>query len=223
MVDVSKKVVITDGNKDWYHAQRLDRAVKALQRNKFDAFWVDTIEEATKRVLEMIPADATVGIGGSMTVREIGLFDALVNRGNPLQQHWQQGLTLEEEMSIRRAQLNCEYFLASSNAVTLEGELVNTDGTGNRVAAMFFGPKHTIVIAGRNKLVENIQEGIWRIKNVAAPMNSKRYNSKTPCGITGHCGECHGGPRMCNVTTIIEHKPNRIHLTVVLVNEDLGY
>ncbi len=224
MVDVrNSKTIKTDANKEWYHIQRLERAVKALQKKKFDAFWVETAEEATQRALEIIPAGAMVGIGGSMTIREIGLFDALTERGNPLQQHWLPGITPEEELAIRKAQLSCEYFLASSNAVTMEGELVNTDGAGNRVASMFFGPKHSIVIAGRNKLVENVQEGIWRIKNVAAPMNSKRYNSRTPCGITGHCDECNGTPRMCNVTTIIEHKPNRIELTVILVNEDLGY
>lgn len=208
----------------WHNEQTLERAVKALVRNEFDACWVPTRQDACARVLAMIPAGARVGIGGSWTIRQIGLLHALQARGtNPIAQHWLPDLSHEEDMAIRMEHLNCDVFLTSSNAVTVDGQLVNIDGAGNRVGAMAFGPKRTILIAGVNKLVRDVAEGIWRTKNVAAPRRAHNLGSKTPCATTGVCQECHSPSRLCRVTVIIERKPLKSDITIMLVNEELGY
>ena len=212
-----------DPNRNWFNEQRLQRTIDALAKHGFHATWVSTAREACRRVLEMIPEGAEVGIGGSVTVRQIGLLDDLAGRGHCIVEHWKPNLSREEQLAIRRAQMNAEVFLASSNAVTEEGELVNIDGAGNRVNAMIFGPGKVIVIAGVNKIVSNVTAGIWRVKHVAAPMNAKRMGLKTPCGATGVCNESDSPARQCRVITIIERRPALTDLNVVLVNEELGF
>jgi L-lactate utilization protein LutB len=212
-----------DAHAKWAGRQRLELAAKALTKHGFSTVVVETKEEAAAKVLEMIPAGAKVGIGGSITVRELGLVDALGARGNTVYQHWKPGLTREEEMAIRRAQLTSDVFLASSNAVTLSGELVNIDGVGNRVASEFFGPGKIILIAGVNKITKDVTDGIWRTRNIAAPANGHRLNIKTPCGVAGYCNDCDSPERFCRVLVVLERQPSRSDITVVLVNEDLGY
>ena len=143
-----------------------------------------------------------------------------------LADHWkarQGGAWQEEVMEIRRAHLNSDIFITSTNAVTETGELVNIDGTGQRVAAMIFGPKKVVVVAGVNKITGDLEEGLWRTSNVAAPMNARRLHSKTPCVETGECDDCVAPGRICGITTIIHRRPSRIPFTVVLVGEKLGY
>lgn len=205
--------------------ERIERTMAALERQGFSTLFVSSREEALKKVLGMIPPDAEVGIGGSVTVREVGLVEALINRGNSVAQHWQKGLSPEERSSILRQELNSDWFVTSSNAVTEEGELVNTDATGNRVAAMIFGPGKVLVLAGSNKIVRDTAEAVRRIKVVAAPLNARRLERRTPCASTGRCSEekCQPSERICNVTTIMSRKPVGADITVVLVGEELGY
>jgi len=172
-------------------------------------------------VLSLIPSDANVGIGGSVTLREINLIDALAARGNTVFQHWQQP---EERVStVMRKQLTSDIFLASSNAVTEDGKLVNIDKAGNRVAAMIFGPKKVVLVVGMNKIVKDVEEGIQRARNVAAPMNARRRGDKTPCATTGVCTDCDAPDRLCRVITIMEKKPSRSDISVILVGEELGF
>jgi len=210
----------------WYWEKRIERTLEALKRNGFDAVHVPDGKAAVSRVLELIPEDALVGIGGSVTLREIGLLEALERRGNTLANHWQarqRGATAEETQRIRRQQINSDAFVTSTNAVTEKGELINVDGAGQRVAAMIFGPKKVIVIAGINKIVGDIDEGIDRVRELAAPMNAKRLNLKTPCAVTGVCSDCDSKDRICNVTSIIQKMPWGADITVVLVGQSLGY
>jgi len=137
----------------------------------------------------MTPKGAKVGVGGSVTIREIGLVKALVERGNPMADHWRSDLSREELKEVRRSQPTSEVFLSSSNAVTMDGKLLNADGTGNRVAAMIFGPRKVIIVAGVNKIVKDVDEGLRRIRNVASPMNANHLGYKSPCGLTGICAE----------------------------------
>lgn len=207
--------------KTWYMDQKIQRTLVALKKNGFQTFFVSTRAEALDKVLSLIPSNADVGVGGSITLREINLIDALTARGNTVFQHWLQ--PEENVMAIMRKQLNSDVFLASSNAVTEDGKLVNIDKAGNRVAAMMFGPKKVILVVGINKIVNDLDEGIRRARNVGAPMNARRRGDKTPCATTGVCTDCEASDRLCRVITVMEKKPSRTDVTVILVGEELGF
>ncbi len=161
-------------------------------------------------------------MGGSRTVDSLGVVPELEAKGCQIYWHWR-AQTPAEAKELRRAQLTADVFLASSNAVTEDGRLVNIDGTGNRVAAMVYGPHKVILVCGRNKVVPDLEAALDRIHNVAAPPNARRLNTGTPCGLTGRCNDCDSPGRMCAVTVIIERCPRETDLKVVLVKEDLGY
>ena len=210
----------------WHEGLKVENALSSLRKNGFEAFYFSTPEEAVSKVSDMVPEGALVGIGGSITLREMGLLKSLEEKGVELADHWTArhgGATREEIMRIRRQHLNSDIFITSTNAVTETGELVNIDGTGQRVAAMIFGPKKVIVVAGVNKIAGDLDEGIWRASNVASPMNAKRLSGKTPCTVTGECEDCDSPERICNITTIIHRRPRETDVTVILVGMELGY
>ncbi len=215
-------VKIMSDSKQWHMETIIQRTLEALENNGFTVEYAANIVQATEAILNMIPTTALVGVGGSITVRELGLVQALQARGNPVAQHWGD-YSPAERMKIRRQQLTADIFLTSSNAITEKGQLVNVDGAGQRVAAMIFGPEKVIVVAGINKVVMDLNAAIDRINNVAAPINAKRLNRKTPCATTGICSDCESTERICNIMTIIEKKPLLTDFTVVLVGEALGY
>jgi len=209
----------------WHSQKIVEIALNSLRKNGFTAYYVASKEEALKKTLEMIPSDAKIGIGGSVTIREIGLPKALRERGNLLADHWQPGLSKEEVIEVRRSQLTSDVFLSSSNAVTMDGKLLNADGTGNRVAAMIFGPPKVIIVTGINKIVKDAEEGLRRIRDVASPMNANRLGRNSPCGLEGTCVEdqCEPPERLCNIITILERRPDLTDITIILVGETLGY
>jgi len=212
--------------REWHEKLSVESTLSALERNGFDVRFYPTAEEALAGVLELVPEGAKVGLGGSVTLREMGLVDALEARGVAVANHWKagrEGASPEEVLEIRRAHINSDVFITSTNAVTETGELVNIDGTGQRVAAMIFGPKKVIVVAGVNKITGDLEEGLWRASNVAAPMNARRLHPKTPCAETGECSDCVAPGRICGITTIIHRRPSKTPFTVVLVGEKLGY
>ena len=206
---------------------RLARTKRALERNDFEVFIASTRKDAVQKVLALIPADAAVGVGGSVTIRELGLMEALTERGNRVVHHWQPNVSVENWLPYMVEAHDSDVFLCSTNAVTEDGKLVNADSTGNRVASMIFGPDEVIVVAGRNKVAKDVGGGLKRLKEVAGPLNAKRHNLvELPCVTTGVCTDCDSSKRICRVTTIIERAPNRVrkpHMTVVLVNKDLGF
>jgi L-lactate utilization protein LutB len=200
--------------------------VSALNVNGFDAYYEKTLEDALAKTLSFVPSEALVGLGGSVTLREMGVPDILRKRGNRVADHWdarRNGASHDKIREIRMQHLNSDVFLTSTNAVTEDGQLINVDGGGQRVAAMIYGPKRVIVVTGVNKIVGNIDEGIWRARNVTAPMNTKRLSRKTPCVETGVCGDCDSSDRICNATTIIHRRPRDTEIIVILVNKELGY
>jgi hypothetical protein len=199
------------------------QTVEALQKNRFNAVFYETSQDALEKLLEIIPPDATVGVGGSWTLIQLGLVEKLEERGNTVYCHHKPGLSPEEVLEIRRKQLTCDVFLTSTNAITEDGRLVNTDATGNRVAAMVFGPKKVIILAGTNKIVKNLDDAQDRIRTTAAPMNNKRLNRPNPCVKTGHCVDCQGPTRLCNVTTVLHKRPPASDIHVWIVGEELGY
>ncbi len=209
--------------KEWHNETLAAKTVEALRKNNFQAAYYQTGPEAVAAILKLIPADATVGVGGSATVGELGLTDQLALRGNTVFNHNQPGLDPEQKLEMRRKQLTCDVFLTSANAITRDGRLVNTDGTGNRVAAMIFGPKQVIVVAGINKIAGDLAAAEKRIQTQAAPLNNKRLNLANPCVKTGECMDCQGPTRICNVTTVMHRRPSLTAMQVIIVGEDLGY
>ena len=205
----------------------LSRTREALERNQFKVLVALSKKDAVEKVLELIPFDAKVGVGGSMTIRELGLIEALTRRGNRVVHHWIPDVPFSDWLPFMMEAHNSDVFLCSSNAVTEDGKLVNIDSTGNRVASMIFGPKKVIVIAGKNKIVKDVDAGLKRLKRVAGPLNAKRHNLvELPCVITGLCTDCNSPKRICRVITILERAPNRVrspNITVVLVADELGF
>lgn len=204
-----------------YYKMLGEKLKKALEKNGFCVKVVSSPKEALETAIHMIPRDAAVGVGGSVTVRQIGLVDELKKRGNPLYAHWE--AEPKQSSQIRKKELTSDVFITGTNAITLDGKLVNIDGVGNRVAAMMYGPGKVIVIAGVNKGVESVEDAIKRIKNVASPQNALRLGRSLPCAKTGKCHDCDSPERMCSITTIIEKKPPETDITIILVEDELGY
>ncbi len=213
-------------SREWVLQKRVERTLAALGKNGFDAMYAPTREEAVAKVLDLVPEGALVGVGGSVTVRELGILEILKSRGNKIADHWEahsKKLAPEQVMKIRKLLLSSDVLLTSTNAVTEAGRLVNTDHAGQRVAAMIFGPKKVIIVAGVNKIVRDVDEALERIRNTAAPMNAKRLNLTVPCTVSGVCSDCDSKDRICNVTAIIERRPVHTDVIIVLIGEMLGY
>ena len=208
--------------REW-HAETIGhKVVEALKKNRFQAEYVSTANEARQRVLELVPGNGSVGLGGSVTIAKLNVIEELNSRGNLILNHSAPGLSPEEKIEVRRKQLTCDCFLTSTNAITSDGKLVNVDGTGNRVAAMIFGPKQVLVVAGINKIVKDVDSALERIEQFTAPINNYRLNLPNPCTKTGVCMDCESGTRICNVTTIMRKKPSVTNITVLIVGEELG-
>ncbi|MCQ1531009.1 lactate utilization protein [Lutispora saccharofermentans] len=201
--------------------KRIEDTIKALNKNNFKARFFEDSDTAVKTLLEDIKETDSIGIGGSMTITELGLPKLLIERGNKVFFHWLE--TTPESMDNARVNASrADVYLTSTNAFTERGHLVNIDGVGNRVTSMIFGPKKVYIICGINKLTENLDKAIERIKENAYK-NARRLNLKTPCAITGKCNDCDSPQRMCSVTTILEKKPSKIDIEIIIINKSLGY
>lgn len=207
----------------WHNETLGKSACGALKKNGFDADYVASGGEALARVAGFVRPGMKVGIGGSMSLAAIGASARVREMGAEVLDHNAPGLDAARKLEIRRAQLTCDVFLSSSNAVTLEGEIVNVDGAGNRVAALTFGPKKTVVVVGTNKIVRDVDEAFDRIETYASPMNNKRLNQPNPCVKTGQCEDCHGDTRICRVYQILRRRPSLADFTVIVVGESLGF
>ena len=200
----------------------IQKTIERLQKNGMEAFYYPTAREAKEEILKRIPREAKVGVGGSVTLREIGLLEELNKRGQEVYDHWQTH-SKEERIAVGKRQQRSDYFLTSTNALTLDGKLVNVDATGNRITSMIFGPEKVIVVTGVNKIVLNLEEGLARLKKVAAK-NCQRRKDPTPCAKDLICRDCDSPGRLCRVTTIIERKPLGLkEFSVFLIGEELGY
>jgi hypothetical protein len=196
--------------------------IKALSKRHMDGHFFHTSQEAVEFINQLIIEESTISWGGSMTLSEIGLFDSLKQRNlNLLDRSTKK--TPEEINQLYRDVFSADHYLMSTNAITLDGKLVNIDGNGNRVAALIFGPKQVIVVAGMNKVALNERAAIERVHNIASPPNTVRLNKNTPCATTGYCNDCLSDDCICSHTVITRNSrhPNRIQ--VILIGEDLGY
>ena len=209
--------------------QEIQQLIGRLARNNIPAYYVEDRAEAREVVLSMIPKGAVVGYGDSLTLRQIGVVDALERGPYAFLNPWKPGNTVEENIRLKRRALTSDVFVTGTNALTLDGKIVNVDGHGNRVAAMLFGPDAVIVVVGINKVVRDLDEAMERIRHQAAPLNVARhteFDPMPPCGITGACSDCSSPWRICNKTVIIERQYANDRydpvLSVIIVGEELG-
>jgi L-lactate utilization protein LutB len=209
--------------RDWYYMTRMKAVKRELERNGMRAYIAGNSAQARKKALALLKKGASVGLGGSRSVAEIGLLADLREGKYDLNDQYVASLSKTESMRRRKQGLAAEYFISGSNAVTEDGKLVNVDGLGNRLAAFCFGPDKVIIIVGRNKIVPDVEAALHRVRNVAAPMNARRLGLNTPCARTGRCGDCQSPQRICSVTLIIEKQKIKDRMHVILVNEDLGF
>ncbi len=209
-----------------YWQKHLAELKETLTANNFEVFVAADAKEAGKIVLEeILPALAprSVAWGGSTTFTATGLYEILKDRKDlRVVDQYQKNLTPEQNIEIRRQELLVDLFFTGANAVTEDGQLVNLDGTGNRVAALTFGPKNVIVLVGRNKVTPDLEAAMVRVKNFAAPANAIRLQKQTPCAKTAYCEECSGPGRICNTWTITEKSNPKGRIKVILINQDLG-
>lgn len=212
-----------DDHLRWQHSLLLEKAASSLRLHGFQTVVVENRGDALSFLLHESNLAETVGLGGSMTLTEIGLAPQLEALGKKVLIHGRSGLSAAERRAVMQEQLNCDLFFTSTNAVTLDGILVNIDATGNRVCAMAFGPSRVWVVTGRNKIVADTSAALKRIREFVAPPNARRLAFKTPCATSGFCSDCDSPERICRITTIIERKPRATEIGVCLINEDLGY
>ena len=206
----------------WFQEKQVERTINALKKNNFEALFVPNSKAALEEVMKRIPDGATVGIGGSVTLTQLGLQEALEKRGIHLIWPFQQAKNEEERLRLIQKSFSADVFLASTNAITEDGKLFNVDASGNRVGAMFIGPKKTIIVSGVNKIVKDLDAAEKRLKELVAPQNAKRLKRKTPCAETGVCADCSSPDRICNIYVTLAKRPSRTDIVIILVGEKLG-
>ena len=208
--------------RELYYDKRGNILVKNLKNRHFDAVYCKTKEEALKQALEWIPEGSLVGWGGAFSAQQIGLT-AAVSNGNYRALDRDKSKTAEEREEIARACLGADVFLTGANALSLDGQMVNIDGNGNRIAAIIYGPKNVLVIAGMNKVMDSLEAAIDRARTVAAPINQQRFGLNNPCNVTGVCGDCKSETCICNHIVVTRHCRPAGRIKFILVGEDLGF
>jgi len=200
---------------------KVKKTLKALEKHGFKTAYAKDRKEACKKILEMSEGCASVGVGGTATVRSTGVVEALGERGLDVFDHWVVKNPVDQ-LAVRKSQMTADLFLTGSNAVTMTGELVNMEGVGNRTNGMTFGPKKVIVVAGANKIVPDIQAGLERIEKIAGPKRAAELKMRTPCAKSGECSDCNVEERICRITVIHNRRPLLTDVTVMIVGEELG-
>lgn len=198
------------------------KVIKNLARRNIEAFYCPTAREAVEKVLEMIPQGSSITWGGSMSIRDIGIPAALADAGKYEVYDRDKAPDRAAATEIYLKAFTCDYYLSSANAITEDGVIVNIDGTGNRVAAITFGPRNVIFIIGMNKLTQDTDSALARARSLAAPVNTARFDIQTPCKIDGVCHNCLSDDCICNYIHYLRHSPKGKH-KVILVGESIGY
>ncbi|MFH0856945.1 MAG: lactate utilization protein [bacterium] len=202
----------------------MDKKIKEVFLSKnINLIFVADKSEACEKILNIIPENASIGYGGSATLTEIGILDKIRNGNYKLYDRSKVEKYTPEFNELNHNAQHADYFLAGSNAITRDGKIVNKDRTGNRVSSLIFGPKKVIIAVGKNKLVDNLEAALKRIETVAAPRNAKKIGVNTPCVKLGYCVDCNSPERLCCNTVIIERQVKPDRMTVVLIDEDLGF
>ena len=206
--------------KQAYYTKRAEILVNNFQSRGFEAYYCENREDALNKALELIPKGATVGWGGAMSAQQIGLLDAMNNGEYNAIDRDKAPNPAAREQAMRDCLL-ADVFITGANALSMQGQMVNIDGNGNRVAAIVYGPRSVVVIAGMNKVMDTLEAAVVRARTVAAPMNKQRFPLKTPCEVTGVCGNCKA-EGICNQILITRNCKPAGRIKVILVGEELG-
>lgn len=209
--------------KKTYYETAAKTIINKLSYRRMKGYYCTTAAEAKALVMELVTPGSKVSFGGSVTLTETGIADALRSRKDLTLYDRSTCTTPEEIKEVYRNSFFCDSYLMSTNAITLDGELINIDGTANRVAALCYGPDQVIVVAGINKIVSDIDSGYKRVKDIASPQNALRLERQTPCAANGKCGTCINDSCMCSQTVITRRSAVPDRIKVVLVGEFLGY
>lgn len=196
----------------------INQTIEALRKNGFDADAFQTKEECVEQLLRKIPKEATIAFGGSMTLKDMGLYEALKDQGYDVKWHW-----MDKEDQLLQKMRTRMIYITGTNAITEDGKLLNIDANANRVASMMYGHQDVYIISGVNKIVPTVEDAHKRIKEHAAPLNARRLGVNTPCVKTGVCCDCESPERICNVETLLSKKPNTTNIHVMIIEEELGY
>lgn len=213
----------TENPRQIYYEKQADTIIQNLQKRQIEGFYAPTVEDAEKKVFSYLTENSSVAFGGSMTLDETGLLTALRHDPNIRLIDRAAASTPEEVKQVYHDALSADFYLMSTNAITISGELVNIDGTGNRVAALIYGPEHVIILAGMNKVSANIEEAVSRVRNTATPINCERLHKNTPCAATGACADCLSPDCICNQIAITRRSGVPGRIKVILIGEALGY
>lgn len=208
--------------KKQYYEKRARILVKNLQSRHFDAVYCDNAEEALHKALEWIPENASVGWGGCRSVQQIGLLDA-VKAGSYHALDRDACTTPEARIQMMKKILTADVFLTGANALSIDGQMVNIDGIGNRVAAIAYGPDTVLVVAGMNKVMDSLDDAVTRARSVAAPVNNQRFDNQNPCKTTGSCANCKCETCICNQILITRNCRPARRIKFILVGEDIGF
>ena len=212
-----------DNNINWVMEQKIKRVIENLEKNNMEAYYASDERAVIEKISEFVKEGDIISVGGSMTLFETGVIDFLKSGKFNYLDRYEKGLTPEDIKAIFRKSFSADAYFASSNAVTENGELFNVDGTGNRTAAMIYGPDKVIVIVGVNKIVRDVDEAVERNKECSAPANAKRLNRNTPCTKVGYCMECSSTERICNNYILIRKQAQKGRIKVIIVGKELGY
>ena len=206
-----------------------------LQKNNMQGIYVPCISDVKEKVREMLFDGCTITAGGSMSLKESGVWDLISQPQYNFADRSREGITKEEQQETFKTAIGCDFFFCSTNAITENGELINVDGFCNRIASIAFGPQKVIMVVGINKIVKNVEEGLLRIKRIAAPKNCVRLGIDSPCAKLGHCASleksdnpyitdgCSQSNRICCNYLISGYQREKGRITVILCGEDLGY
>ena len=205
-----------------FYDKRGEVLVKNLQKRHFEAYYCATREAALKQVLALMPEGSTVGWGGAISAAQVGVQEA-VHAGNYHVIDRDSFSDPAEKLRCMRDCFNADFFITGANALSLDGQMVNIDGNGNRVGMIVYGPKHIIVVAGMNKVCANLEDAVKRARTVAAPMNQQRFGLPNPCTCTGVCADCLSETSICNQILITRHCKPAGRIKFVLVGEELGF
>ncbi|NLB79112.1 MAG: lactate utilization protein [Clostridiaceae bacterium] len=203
--------------------KQITRTMDNLVKNNMTAVFVENKDQVVAEVAEYIKEGEQVSVGGSMTLFETGIIDNLRSGRYNFLDRYMENMSRAQMDEIFRKSFFSDTYLTSTNAITENGELYNVDGYGNRVAAMIYGPKSVIVVAGINKIVKDLDQAVERVRRIAAPANSIRLDKNTPCTKTGYCVDCKKDDRICCSYTVLGHQKQKNRIKVILVGESLGY
>ena len=212
-----------DNNLKWVNEIKINRTLEALRKNNMEGYLINTENELIHKIQELVNEGSKVSLGGSMTLFETKIMEHLRSGRYDFLDRAKEGLSAMDIDRIYRESFFADAYFSSTNAITEGGELYNVDGNGNRVAALLFGPKKVIIVAGVNKIVKNLDEAIKRNREISAPANAKRLNKSTPCTKVGYCMDCKSAEKICREYTLIKSQKDKNRIHVIFLNDSIGY